>query len=240
MIGWCAGLAVRERQLHQESPWRGGCGQARPYDIRVMEDTETDLEALLEDWRGGRADGADLYPALRQAMYQAARQGIGVITSWDPDPQDVEDAVYDAFRELEQQDPVNVVSVVGLARKIAYRRGQDAGRKIVRRREHIRDTLADRAVTAEVQFRDEDVRAAADQEVLAGDALGCLEALTDEQRDVVRATLMGRESLSDWALRTGKTHQAARRQRGRALESLRRCIEVKRSGRRRAQGGNDE
>jgi hypothetical protein len=113
-----------------------------------MEHTGTNLEALLEDWRGGRADGADLYPALRQAMYQAARQGIGVITSSDPDPQDVEDAVYDAFCELEQQDPVNVVSVVGLARKIAYRRGQDAGRKIVRRREQIRDTLADRAVTA--------------------------------------------------------------------------------------------
>ena len=186
-----------------------GCGQARPYDIRVMEHTETDLEALLEDWRAGRADGAlDLYPALRQVMYQAARQAIGVITSSDPDPQDVEDAVYDAFRELEHQDPVKVVSVVGLARKIAYRRGQDAGRKIVRRREHIRDTLADRAVTAEVQFRDDDVRAAADQEVLTGDALGCLEALTDEQRDVVRATLMGRESMSDWALRTGKTHQA--------------------------------
>lgn len=69
-----------------------------------MEHTGTDLEGLLEDWRGGHADGADLYPALRQAMYQAARQGIGVITSSDPDPQDVEDAVYDAFREERQAD----------------------------------------------------------------------------------------------------------------------------------------
>jgi RNA polymerase sigma factor (sigma-70 family) len=218
----------------------GGCGQARPYDIRVMEHVGTDLEALLEDWRRGRADGADLYRALREAMYQAARQGIGMITSSDPDPHDVEDAVYSAFRELERQDPAFVVSLVGLAMKIAYRRGQDAGRRVVRRREQIRDMLADRAVTAEVQFRDDDVRAAADQEVLAGHALGCLEALTDEQRDVVRATLMDRESLSNWALRTGKTHQAASRQRSRALESLRRCTEVKRSGRRRAQGGNDE
>jgi hypothetical protein len=113
-----------------------------------MEDIGTDHEALLEDWRGGRAKGADLYRALREAMYQAARQGIGMVTSSDPDPHDVEDAVYNAFC---------------------------------------------------VQFRDDDVRAAADQEVLAGDALGCLEALTDEQRDVVRATLMGRESLSNWA-----------------------------------------
>jgi DNA-directed RNA polymerase specialized sigma24 family protein len=205
-----------------------------------MEHTGTDLEALLEDWRGGRADGADLYPTLRQAMYQAARQGIGMVTSSDPDPHDVEDAVYRAFRELERQDPAKVVSLVGLARKIAYRRGQDAGRNVVRSREQIRDTLADRALMAEVGFCDDEVRAAADQEVLAGDALGCLESLTDEQRDVVRETLMGRESLSNWALRTGKTHQAASRQRGRALESLRRCIELKRSGRRRAQGGNDE
>jgi hypothetical protein len=134
MIDRVVGYAVRGRQLHKESPRRGGCGQARPYDIRVMEHTETDLEGLLEDWRGGRADGADLYPALRQAMYQAARQGIGVITSSDPDPHDVEDAVYRAFRELERQDPANVVSLVGLARKIAYRRGQDAGRNVVRRR----------------------------------------------------------------------------------------------------------
>jgi DNA-directed RNA polymerase specialized sigma24 family protein len=205
-----------------------------------MEHVGTNLEALLEDWRGGRADGADLYRALRDAMYQAARQGIGMITSSDPDPHDVEDAVYSAFRELERQDPANVVSLVGLAKKIAYRRGQDGGRRVVRSREQMGDMLADRAVKAEVQFRDDDVRAAADQEVLAGHALGCLEALTVEQRDIVRATLMDRESLSNWALRAGKTHQAASRQRSRALESLRRCIEVKRSGLRSVQGGNDE
>lgn len=205
-----------------------------------MDHIGTDHEALLEDWRGGRADDADLYRALREGMYQAARQGIGMVTSSDPDPHDVEDAVYSAFCELEQKDPANVVSLVGLARKIAYRRGQDAGRRVVRRREQVRDTWADRVVAAEVQFRDDDVRAAADQEVLAGDALDCLKALTDEQRDVVRTTLMGRESLSNWALRTGKTHQAASRQRSRALESLRRCIELKRSGRRGAYGGNNE
>lgn len=138
--------------------------------------------------------------------------------------------MYNAFLELERHDPAEVVSIVGLAKIIAYRRGQDAGRKIIREREQISALMTDRAATAELEFHDDDeVLAAAEQEVLLGHALDCMGGLTDEQRDIVRATVMGRESLSDWALRAGKSHQASSRQRARALESLRRCIESKES-----------
>lgn len=192
-----------------------------------MERVGTDDEDLLGAWRRGSADRGDLYRTVRTPMYQRARQGIGSITSSDPHPQDVEDAVYNAFLELERRDPAEVVSIVGLAKMIAYRRGQDIGRKIIRVREQISVLMTDRAVTAELEFRDDEVLAAAEQEVLLGHALDCMGGLTEEQRDIVRATVMARESLSDWALRAGKTHQAASRQRARALESLRRCIESK-------------
>jgi RNase H-fold protein (predicted Holliday junction resolvase) len=194
-----------------------------------MEQVGTDDEELLGAWRQGRAARRDLYLAVRAPMHQAASQGIGSITASKPDPQDVEDAVCKAFLELERKDPATIVSVVGLAKKIAYRRGQDAGRGIIRLREEMHTMVTDRAITANVQFQDEDVRAAAAQEVLIGWALECMETLTEEQRDVVRATIMGHESLSDWALRSAKTHQAASRQRTRALGALQRCIESKRS-----------
>jgi DNA-directed RNA polymerase specialized sigma24 family protein len=160
-------------------------------------------------------------------MRQAASQGIGSITASKPDPHDVDDAMYDAFVELEGQDPARVASVVGLAKRIAYRRGQDTGRKIIRQREQMHKLMIDLVVTAHPQFQDEDVRAAAAQEVLIGRALDCMEALTEEQRDVLRATIMGYESLSDWALRAGKSHQSASRQRTRALEALQRCVQAK-------------
>jgi DNA-directed RNA polymerase specialized sigma24 family protein len=89
--------------------------------------------------------------------------------------------------------------------------------------------MVDLIVTDDPQFQDDDVRAAAAQEVLISHALDCMEVLTEEQRDVVRATIMGHASLSDWALRNGKSHQAASRQRTRALEALHRCVQSKRS-----------
>jgi DNA-directed RNA polymerase specialized sigma24 family protein len=190
---------------------------------QVGTDEEEPLGAWRQDWRH------DLYLTVRAPMRQAASQGIASITSSRADPQDVENAVYNAFIELERQDLTNVISVVGLAKKIAYRRGQDTGRKIIREREQMHKLMIDLIVTDDPQFQDDDIRAAAAREVLIGQALDCMEGLTEEQRDVVQATIMGHESLSDWASRTGKSHQAASRQRTRALEALHRCVQSKRS-----------
>lgn len=194
----------------------------------MMRRDEGDLRNLLESWRTGGATRRDLYLAVRVTMYQAARRGIGAITCDIPDEQDVEDVVYQAFCEFEAQDPAAVRSIVGLAWQVAYRRGQDAGRVIVRSREQIRGHVQDRAIRMNLEFTDEDVRAAAQREILIGHAMDCLDLLPDEQQDVVRATVMGRETLSNWALRVSKSHQAASQQCARALRSLARCVKFKR------------
>jgi hypothetical protein len=203
-----------------------------------MEQVGNDDEDVLGAWRQGCVERRDLFAAVRAPMRQAARQGIGSITAAAPDPHRVDDAVTDAFLELERQDPALVRSLVGLARKMAFWRGQDVGRKIIREREGMHKLAVHLAVTADPQFQDDDVLMAAEQEVLTRGALECLKGLTEEQRDVVRATIMGRETLSDWALRAGKAHQVASRQRTRALEALRRCVQAK--GLWNRGGDNDE
>ena len=161
-------------------------------DIGMMRRDEGDLKSLLESWRTGGATTRDLYWAVRVTMYQAARRGIGAITCDTPDEQDVEDVVYQAFCEFEAQDPAAVRSIAALAWQVAYRRGQDAGRAILRSREQIRGYVQDRAIRMNLEFTDEDVLAAAQREVLIGYAMDCLDLLPDEQQDVVRATVMGR------------------------------------------------
>lgn len=195
----------------------------------MMDESGTDAEGLLLRWRQGRLDASALYIAVRDPMRQAARSGIRSIISSDPDPQDVEDAVYDAFVELSAKDSASVSSVIGLARMIARRRGQDIGRKVVRRREQIEDLLADPVATAAAEFSDEDVRAAEEEEELLAMAKGCVERLAEEHRDLVAHTIMGPETLSDWALRKGKSHQAASKQKRKAIEAIQRCIESKQS-----------
>jgi DNA-directed RNA polymerase specialized sigma24 family protein len=190
-----------------------------------MAPAEPDWNRLLDDWRTGRAQTADLYAALRSPMYRAARQGVVSITSQRPDPQDVEDAVFTAFKELEQKDHTTVTSIVGLARRVAYRRGQDRGRAAVRRREQIERAMDDPAFIEATTVTEAEVAHEAKRERVYEQAMRCLEELTEDQAAVVRATVMGDEGLSDWAFRNGKSHQAASRQRDRALKALARCIE---------------
>ena len=193
----------------------------------MMDESATDAEELLLRWRQGRLDARVLYAAVREPMHQAARSGIVSIISSDPDLQDVEDAVYDAFVQLSAKDPADVSSVTGLAKVIARRRGQDIGRRVVREREQIEELLGNRLATAAVEFHDEDVRAAEEDERVLALAEECFERLTEEQRDLVTKTIMGQEQLSDWALRKSRTHQAASRQRRRAIEAIKRCIASK-------------
>lgn len=190
-----------------------------------MTPAEPDWDRLLDDWRAGRAQTGDLYAALRSPMYRAARQGIVSITSRRPDPQDVEDAVFTAFKELEQKDPVTVTSIVGLARRVAYRRGQDRGRTAIRRREQIERAAADPTFIEATTVTEKEIAVEAERERVYEQAMRCLDELTADQAAVVRATVMGDEGLSDWAFRNGKSHQAASRQRDRALKALARCIE---------------
>lgn len=157
-------------------------------------------------------------------MTQAARQGLrrmGV----SPNEDDVAEVLYSAFIELERKGAESVArSLVGFARKIAYHRGQDRGRKLNRERE--------RQVVEEVSWERSDLRvspdeeeAEADREALRQLAIECMETLTDSQRDVVEATIMGAQTLSEWGLERGVTHQAASGMRDRAVQALKRCID---------------
>ena len=194
-----------------------------------MDQGGTDAEQLLLQWRQGQLDALVLYAAVRGPMYQSARRGISSITSSDPDPHDVEEAVHDAFLQLQDKDPADVSTVIGLARMIALRRGQDIGRRVVHEREEIQGLLANPLALAIAEFRDQDVYAAEEDERMLAMAMGCVERLTVEQRDLVVRTIMEQEQLSDWALRKGTSHQAASRQRTRAIEAIKRCIASKRS-----------
>ncbi len=79
-----------------------------------MEQVGTDDEEALGAWRQGRVERRDLFEAVRAPMRQAAKQGIGSITASAPAPHDVDDAVTDAFLELEEAAIATMrIAVVG-------------------------------------------------------------------------------------------------------------------------------
>ena len=191
----------------------------------MMEAVAPDWDGLLADWRTGHAGTADLYRALRGPMYVAARQGVAFITAQGPDTEDVEEAVYNAFNGLMEKDPAAVMSVIGLAKVMARRRGMDAGRAAVRRRERVQLVADPPTEDCNNLYPVEEVEREEERERVREKAMACMKNLTTAQRDVIQATVMGDEGLSNWAFRNKKSHQAAGRQRDRALEALRRCID---------------
>jgi DNA-directed RNA polymerase specialized sigma24 family protein len=153
------------------------------------------------------------------------------MTGSRPTSEDVEEAVFTAFKEFLERDPKQVENPIGLAVTIASRRGLDVGRRLNR---HLEFPDTD-AVTAEGHDRtaldpeDELIEAerAAERERLYQLAVECIEELPRGQAEVVKATLLREQELSDWANNQGKSYQAAHKQRTKALESLLRCVESK-------------
>ncbi|MEO7262472.1 MAG: sigma factor-like helix-turn-helix DNA-binding protein [Jatrophihabitantaceae bacterium] len=187
-----------------------------------MDDDARELDELVQRWQTGYGDVRDLYDSLRDGMHQTARRGIQRVTAKPPDEHRVQDVVYIAFTELLRGDPAAMTSPVGLAKTIAYRRGIDEGRKILRERQRI-SSLDAVDVAGTLPDRQE-ILAAAEEEALHQLAAQCMESLTTDQRSVVQATVLGSQTLSDWALIAGTSHQAVSRLRSRALDSLRRCV----------------
>lgn len=202
-----------------------------------MDDGARELDELVQRWQTGYGDVRGLYELLREGMHQAARRGIQRVLAKPPDEHRVQDVVYTAFVELLRGDPAAMTSPVGLARTIAYRRGIDEGRKILRERQRISSIDALDIANSLPDRRE--ILAAAEEEALHQLVTRCLETLTTDQRAVVRATVMAGQTLSDWALAAGTSHQAVSRQRSRALEALRRCVNRQRSAAREKQGEQD-
>lgn len=182
-------------------------------------------EHVLEQWRAGRANELALLAVVRDAMYQAARRSIWQMTGDRPDPQAVHEAVGKAFVELWAKDPAGIDNVVGLATRIADRRGRDQARK------HISEQKKARALTEklgdQLLFGQLDEDAAQHRAERIAVTRDCLNALTEDQRVVIEQTLMNGVSMSDWAHEQGKSYEAARAQRQRGLDSVKRCLERK-------------
>lgn len=200
--------------------------------------SDDEIERLHDQWRAGKLDDLAWFKALRDPITRGARAGIHRMTGATPQTADVDDAVFRAFEEFFRSDPNQIRKPLGLARRIAFRRGQDVGRRLNRIREFESDEEDALAGVPDPMATDPEdevmaVERAAHLVVLTKVGLECLEQLPPGQAEVVRATVMGDQELSDWANEKGKSYQAADQQRDRALAALVRCVESKLDGRER-------
>jgi DNA-directed RNA polymerase specialized sigma24 family protein len=195
-------------------------------------------DCLLDRWQGGERDDRALFVVLREPMRRAAAGGIRRMTGARANDEDVDDAVLMAFTELTRQDPAGISTLTGLASRMAWRRGQDVGRRLNRARE-LPDTDAVHAMAT--RHRADGGRTAPDpeEEVLEAErfaerelvlrlALACVEELPPGQAEVVTATVLRSQELTSWADEQGKSYQAAHKQRAKALRALIRCVNARR------------
>lgn len=192
-------------------------------------DSDDELKELIELWQARGTSVHALFDELREPMRQAARGGLRQLLAAAPSEHDVDDAVFTAFKELLRVGPETRTSLVGYAKAVARRRGQDRARVIIRERERVEKNawqIAPLKVTADEERREAELEATYEM------VRDCKESLTAEQREVVEATIERQEALSDWASSRGTSYEAGRRMRGRALKSLGRCIEAKRDAER--------
>lgn len=172
----------------------------------------------------------ELYVEVAGAMMQTARKGIRRMIRRPPSEHDVEDVVLQAFNKLWSIDREQVRSVKSMGCKIAYRKGQDRGRRILQEQRRLAPTDAEYLADHPPLDVVDETRFAALTAILSK----CMEHLTSDQHTVISATVagcLGEEpvDLAEWvrmpANETTKTYEAWRRQRKRGLASLRRCVE---------------
>lgn len=167
-----------------------------------------------------------LFVDVEDAMRAAARKGIRLVVGAVPSEPDVEDVVVQSFNELWRMDRSRIKSLARMAYRIAYLRGIDRGRRVLRER---RD---DRAVGKDlVRLSDEesDRRQAEDAATLAI-VQRCKQHLTIDQREIISATVEGTIDgtmpLKEYAQQRGTSYEACRRMLNRGIAALRRCLEA--------------
>lgn len=189
-----------------------------------------------DEWVGddGSVEKLECYVAVAGAMRLAARKGIRRVIRRAPSEHDVEEVVLQAFNALWKMDLTALESPTAMGCRIAYRRGQDRGDRVLREQRRSRPT--DPGILPE--YPTLDTSDEADLAMLTAILAYCMEHLTDDQRAVISATVASRFGeeplkLSEWVglpsqLGT-KTYEAWRRQRDRGVKSLRRCVERERA-----------
>jgi DNA-directed RNA polymerase specialized sigma24 family protein len=190
-------------------------------------------DCLLDRWQGGERDDRALFLVLRDPMRRAAAGGIRRMTGARANADDVDDAVFTAFTELIRQDPATIGSLVGLASQVAWRRGQDLGRRLNRARE-LPDTDAvaagadDDRTASDPEEQVLEAERFAEREHIFRLAMECVAQLPAGQAEVVEATVLRSQELTAWAEAQGKSYQAAHKQRAKALRALIRCVTARR------------
>jgi DNA-directed RNA polymerase specialized sigma24 family protein len=190
-------------------------------------------DCILDRWRAGERDDRALFLALRGPMRRAAAGGIRRMTGASANAEDVDEAVVVAFTELVRQDPDGIANLVGLGSRMAWRRGQDLGRRLNRAREWPDSDAVEAVVGGDRTAPDpeEEVLEAerhAERERIFGLAMACVEGLPPGQAEVIEATVLRSQALTAWADEQGKSYQAAHKQRAKALQALIRCVNRKR------------
>jgi DNA-directed RNA polymerase specialized sigma24 family protein len=212
----------------------------------MMGDVARDETDWLHDrWRDGDRDDRALFLVLREPMRRAAAGAIRRMTGAAANAEDVDEALVVAFTELVRRDPGEIGTLEGLACRIAWRRGQDVGRRLNRAREFpdldvlSATSVADRTVTAvDPEHEVLEAERFAEREVMFRLAMACVETLPRGQADVVEATVLRDQELGAWAQGQGKSYQAAHKQRAKALQALLRCVNARR--RRAARSGGTD
>ena len=168
-----------------------------------------------------------LFVDVEDAMRAAARKGIRlVVVGSVPSEPDVEDVVVQSFNELWRLDRSRIESLTGMAYRIAYLRGIDRGRRLLRER---RDDRAVKKDLLRLSDEESDRRQAEDAATLAI-VQRCKEHLTIDQREVISAavegTIDGTMPLKEYAEQRGTSYEACRRMLNRGIAALKRCLEA--------------
>jgi DNA-directed RNA polymerase specialized sigma24 family protein len=205
-------------------------------DPSVMRRRGADADALLLKWRTGNLDEGELFRLVIERMRHRAERGLRSMLG-RANEDDVDEACFVAFKELLKKDPHQIKSLIGLASSIAFRRGQDVGRAIIRSAEFPDTDRVDLVPNEDLDPAEELIRAEefAEHEARLDAMWECFPDLTPGQQSVIQATILGDQSLSDWATQEGKRYQAADQQQKRGLASLERCIALRLRG-----GGDDD
>ena len=167
-----------------------------------------------------------LFKEVGDALRSGARRGIREVVKSVPTEHDVEEVAVQSFNELWRKDQSSVRSPAGLAYRIAYRRGVDRGRRLLRERRR------DRAVGRELLDTSHQVSDLDEAEFAERMAIvqRCKDHLTVEQREVISATVEGTVDgtmpLKEFAATRGTTYEACRRMLKRGIDALAKCVKA--------------
>jgi len=186
---------------------------------------------VLHEAQTGKPDWGAIFEVVWAPMVRAARSAM--LTMGVDDRLAVEDAVVAGFERLQSKGLQNTTNLIGWARTMAYRAGQDAARAIVLHRRRNPDQLDEEMVDPDPGPEELLISTLAEEqrqielERRYQAAMACLETLPPGQRQAVVEVVMNGKSDSQLAQQLGVSHTAVWKRRMKALHRLLECTEAK-------------